>query len=172
MATTSALKQYEGLKYSDEQWDARWLAHLLRLGVLPEGYIYPQAERPVRDLLHKRSQLVSQKTSHLLSSQTLAARNTGHTWSGNRIKQLTCEEVETLIAAEHLALAITSHLVVLQCLTAQIGKLEKVIKAQVKVHPAFEPLLTVSGVGTILGLTIMLETGDIGRFPSVGDFAS
>ncbi|MFQ5937050.1 MAG: IS110 family transposase [Acidiferrobacterales bacterium] len=172
LANTSAIKQYEGLKYSDDQWDSRWLAHLLRLGVLPEGYIYPKAERPVRDLLRKRSQLVRQKTSNLLSIQTLSARNTGHTWSGNRIKQLTCEEVERLVTDEHLALAITSNLVVLQCLTAQIGKLEKVINAQVKLKPAFKALLTVSGIGNILGLTIMLETGDIGRFPSVGDYAS
>jgi len=34
------------------------LAHLLRLGVLPEGYIYPKAERAVRDVLRKRAHLV------------------------------------------------------------------------------------------------------------------
>jgi hypothetical protein len=33
------------LKYTDDHSDARWLAHLLRLAVLPEGYIYPKAER-------------------------------------------------------------------------------------------------------------------------------
>ncbi len=114
LANTSAIKPYEGLKYSDDEWDSRCLAHLLRLGVLPEGYIYPKAERPVRDLLRKRSQLVSQKMSNLLSIQTQSARNTGHTWSGNRIKQLTCEEVESRIADKHLALAITSNLVVIR----------------------------------------------------------
>jgi hypothetical protein len=35
------------------------------LGVLPEGYIYPKQERPVRDLLRKRSQLVRQRTANL-----------------------------------------------------------------------------------------------------------
>jgi transposase len=172
LANTAAIKQYEGLKYSDDQSDARWLAHMLRLGVLPTGYIYPKEERAVRDLLRKRSQLVHQKTANLLSIQTLAARNTGRSWSGNRIKQLTCEEVATLIPDEHLALAITSNLAVIHCLAAQIGQLEKVVKAQVKLKPAFTPLLTVAGIGDILGLTIMVETGDIGRFPSVGDFAS
>ena len=33
-------------------------------------------------------------------------------------------------------------------------------------------LLTLPGVGKILGLTIMLETGTISRFPGVGDYAS
>ena len=57
LANTAAIQQYNGLKYTDDDSDARWLAHLLRLGVLPEGYIYPREQRPVRDLLRKRGQL-------------------------------------------------------------------------------------------------------------------
>jgi transposase len=45
LANTAAIQQYNGLKYTDDHSDARWLAHLLRLGVLPEGYIYPKEER-------------------------------------------------------------------------------------------------------------------------------
>lgn len=33
LANTAAIQQYEGLKYTDDQSDARWLAHLLRLGI-------------------------------------------------------------------------------------------------------------------------------------------
>lgn len=54
LATPTAIQQYSGLKYTDDNSDARWLAHLLRLGVLPEGYIYPKEQRPLRDLLRKR----------------------------------------------------------------------------------------------------------------------
>ena len=43
LANTAAIQQYEGLKYTDDHSDARWLAHILRLGVLPQGYIYPKA---------------------------------------------------------------------------------------------------------------------------------
>ena len=74
LANTAAIQQYEGLKYTDDDSDARWLAHLFRLGVLPEGYIYPKEERAVRDLLRKRSQLVHHKTAHLLSTRTASAR--------------------------------------------------------------------------------------------------
>ena len=70
LANTAAIQQYEGLKYTDDDSDARWLAHLFRLGVLPEGYIYPKQERPVRDLLRKRSQLVHHKTAHLPSNSS------------------------------------------------------------------------------------------------------
>ncbi len=37
LANTLAVKQYEGLKYTNDATDARFLAHLLRLGILPEG---------------------------------------------------------------------------------------------------------------------------------------
>ena len=39
LANTAAIVPYSGLKYSDDERDARHLAHLLRLGILPEGYI-------------------------------------------------------------------------------------------------------------------------------------
>ena len=37
LANPSAIKQYEGLKYSDDQHEAFFLAKLLILGILPEG---------------------------------------------------------------------------------------------------------------------------------------
>ena len=51
-----------GLKYSDDDTDAARLGKLLRLGLLPQGYIYPKAERAVRDLLRRRLRLVQQHT--------------------------------------------------------------------------------------------------------------
>lgn len=172
LANTTAIEQYKGLKHTDDESDARWLAHLLRLGILPEGYIYPKEERAVRDLLRKRSQLVRQRTTNLLSIQNLVTRNTGSSLSGHRIKQLTVAEVEQLLPQAELALAVKSNLAVLQCLEEQIARIEEVVLAQLKLRDGFRPLLTVSGIGQILGMTIMLETGAIERFATVGDFAS
>ena len=172
LANTAAIQQYEGLKYTDDDSDARWLAHMLRLGVLPEGYIYPRQERPVRDLLRKRSQLVHQKTANLLSIQNLYSRNTGASLSANRIKQLSPEEVERIFTAGDVALAVKANLSVMRCLETEISTVERVVKERVKLKPAFRYLLTVSGIGPILALTIMLETGDIRRFATVGNFAS
>src|SRR3954447_26552469 len=67
LAHPAAIAQYEGLKYSADEHDARWLAHLLRLGILREGYIYP---REVRDLMRRRMQLVQMRTTQLNSMQT------------------------------------------------------------------------------------------------------
>jgi transposase len=172
LVNTSAVQQYEGLKFTQDEHDARWLAHLLRLGILPEGYIYPVQTRGVRDLLRKRSQLVRQRTAQLLSIQNLMSRNTGEMIKGDTIKGWTLEEVDQRLPDPHLSLAVKSNLSVMQTLNRQIDELEKVIQAQVRLKPEFKPLLTVHGIGTILGLTIMLETGDIRRFDAVGNFAS
>lgn len=39
LVNTVAVKVYDGRKFSGDEHDARHLAHLLRLGILPTGYI-------------------------------------------------------------------------------------------------------------------------------------
>ncbi len=172
LANTAAIQQYHGLKYTDDDTDARWLAHLLRLGVLPTGYIYPKKERAIRDLLRKRSQLVHQKTANLLSIQNLLTRNTGQAFSGNQIKQLVPETVGELVALPEHAVALQATLAVMCHLAEQITMIERVVKARVHLRPPFRLLRTVPGIGQTLAFTIMLEAGDIRRFPTVGQFAS
>jgi len=172
LANTAAIQQYEGLKYTDDHSDARWLAHLLRLGVLPEGHIYPRAERPVRDLLRKRSQLVRQRTMNLLSIQNLMTRNTGSSLSANRVKGLDVPQVDELLTNPDLALAVKANLSVMGSANEQVEVLERTVTQRIKRRPQFSFLKTVPGIGEILALTIMLETGDIKRFCSVGNFAS
>ena len=172
LANTAAIQQYGGLKYTDDRSDARWLAHLLRLGLLPEGYIYPKEERAVRDLLRKRGQLVRQKVTQILSIENLFSRNKGSRLSADRIRTVSEAEVDQLLPQADLALAVKSTLSVYRCLVEEISRLEKVVRERMKLRPSFQQLLTVDGIGPILGLTIMLETGDIGRFARVGQFAS
>jgi len=172
LANTAAIQQYEGLKYTDDHSDARWLAHLLRLGVLPEGYIYPRAQRPVRDLLRKRSQLVRQRTTNLLSIQNLLTRNTGSSLSARRVKGLDVQQVDELLPNPDLALAVKANLSVMCSADEQVQILEQTVTQRVKLRSQFSFLKTVPGIGEILALTIMLETGDIRRFASVGNFAS
>src|SRR5262249_38313198 len=127
LANPAAMQQYSGLKYTDDHSDARWLAHVLRLGLLPEGYIYPKAARAVRDVLHKRAHLVRQQTANVLSLQNILVRNTGVRLSAKRIYELTLEEVNRLLPEPDQVLAVTSSLAVLHCLGQQIKTLEKLV---------------------------------------------
>jgi len=172
LANPAAMQQYSGLKYTDDHSDARWLAHVLRLGVLPQGYIYPKPERAVRDVLRKRAHLVRQHTANVRSVQNILGRNTGSRFGVKQMHELTKQDLEGVLPEAAQVLAVTSTLALLDCLSQQIKTLEQAVTKRLKHTPAYQQLLSVDGIGTIVAQTIVLETGDIGRFPTVGDYAS
>jgi len=88
LANPSKIKQYEGMKHTDDKWDSFWLAHMLRLNILAEGYIYPKEERPVRDILRRRLLFVRHRTAHILSLQIAITRNLSYKMSSRDIKKL------------------------------------------------------------------------------------
>jgi len=172
LANTCAVQQYTGLKYTDDRHDARWLAHLLALGILPEGYIYPAHERPLRDLLRRRGFLVKKRTSMLLSLQGAFACHTSHRVNSDTVKKWTAVEIEELLDNATVARGLTCLLEPIKAMDTQIKMLEKEVLAQAKLRDEFALLRTVWGIGPILALTVMLEVGDIKRFEKVGNFAS
>jgi transposase len=172
LANPAAMKQYQGLKYADDVSDADWIAEMLRLGILPEGYIYPKEDRAVRDLLRRRSRLVRQRTANIVSVLGIMSNNTGRRPKTNEVKAWTDADIDELFANEHLALATRANVEVIRCLTKQIETFEKAVLSRARLRSEYEVLLTINGVGEILALTIMYETGDIGRFSSVGNYAS
>ena len=172
LVNTAAVKQYDGLKHSGDFQDARHLAHLLRLGILPTGYIYPREQRAVRDLLRKRSQLVRQRSAQILSMQNLVARNLGTHASGNDIKRWDNDDIDAMPLLDEQHLALKANLAVMDCMDEQVKALERSILAKAKLRADYQALTTVSGIGKTLALTIALETGDISRFDSAGNFAS
>lgn len=172
LVNTAAVQTYSGLKYTDDNHDARWLAHLLRLNILPTGYIYPKVDRAIRDLLRKRTQMVRIQTTNLLSIQNLIARNTGGSIKAHLVKRMTAEEFALQLPNDDHALALSCNLSVLQQCHEQVKILECAILKRIRLRPEFQSLLTIPGIGKILALTIMLETGDIHRFNKAGNFAS
>lgn len=173
LANPSAIKQYEGLKYVDDKREAFWLARLLYLGILPEGYIYPIEHRPIRDLLRKRGFLVKHRTAHILSFQGYHQRCCGgEKLSGRRIKALDNSELKEYFDNKHSFMAARASLSTIRFLDRQIEIIEKEVLSKARLADPFKLLLTVPGVGKILGLTIMLEVGDINRFKEVGNFVS
>jgi transposase len=172
LANTAAIQQYSGLKHGDDDSDANWLANMLRLDILPEGYIYPKEERMIRDLLRKRFQLVQQKTINLLSMQGLYARHLNMKLNSDQVKKLTERQLTIDFSDLNVRLTVSANLVMLLCLTKQIQQIERVLKQQLKLKEEFVKLTSIDGVGLILALTIMLETGDISRFNTVGQYAS
>jgi len=172
LANPGAMKRYEGLKYSDDRHDAHWLAEMLRLGVLPTGYIYPKATRPVRDLLRHRLRLVRNRTARLVTVSGVIARETGRRLVGNELKRLTIPELAALGLSRETTLVLSSSLEIVGLLDEKVLEVEKAVLRRVKDRPELTLLRTVGGIGPILAWTILLETGGIERFRSVGRYVS
>lgn len=172
LANPNAIQQYNGLKRTNDKSDARWLADMNRLGILRQGYIYPSEERGTRDLLRKRSQFVQQRTTHILSLETIVERQTSIRLNSQQVKTLSAEALSQYLKDEDVFLAAHSNLLMIKSLDQQIGEIEKRVLKKVKLKPAYQRLSEMDGIGKILALTIMLETGEISRFATAGNYAS
>jgi len=167
LANPAAMRQYSGLKHADDRSDAAWLAEMLRLGVLPEGYIYPREQRGLRDLMRRRTRLVQQRTALLLTLQNLVQRNTGQRRKGADLRAW-----DEDLPDRNVTLALSATQRVAMCLDQEIHGLELEVRRQLRPDPLYDLLQTVPGAGPILVPTIRLETGDIARFPSAGHYVS
>ena len=176
LANTTAIKQYSGLKYTDDKADAAWLAKLLRLGILEEGYIYPKEQRGLRELLRRRLLLVQQRTACALGIQSMLARYENIKFTASKLKDCqNKEEQEKLLkhlTDKHVQTAVRLELNVLNCVIRQVEELERHIFAEMKGNEGYQRLKTAPGIGPILSTTILLETGDIKRFASAGNYSS
>ena len=148
--------------------DPSFSTHLMRLGILPTGHIYPKQQRAIRDLLHRRLSLVRVASAQLISVQSQVWRSTGI-----RIKSETLRrpDFKLPLMDDYTLQSAQSGLAVYYATQEEIDALEQSAYEAVKQTKAYEVLQT-RDIGKILGLTIMLETGDIHRFGNAGKFAS
>lgn len=173
LANTTAIKQYAGLKYTDDKSDGIWLARLLRLGLLETGHIYPKEKRGIRELLRRRMVLVRQQTMCVLGIQGIITRYENVQLSGDKIKrEKDDEKILRHVQNQQVRLAVESHLKVLRCIMDQIENLEQRILLEIKDDAVFKLVKTLPGVGSILAMTILLETGEIKRFENAGNYSS
>jgi transposase len=172
LANPTKIKTSCGLKHSDDTSDAFLLAELTRLGILPTGYIYDPKLRPVRDLLRRRMSLVQHRTALLLSFKSLYLRTTGKKLSSSEFRELDVQGIQKLYpdqANQVVALALSGHI---EQFNETIDTFEKVVLKTARSMPYYQNLLTLPGVGMILGMTITMEVGQIQRFSSPEKFAS
>jgi transposase len=172
LANTDKAQQYKGLKYTDDRHDARWLALMLLLGILPTGYIYPKAERPLRDLCRRRSFLVEKRTSMVTAARGIYGSWTGAQIGRNEMRKWDEEDLEVLLPDPDIRLGVSCLLKPAEAISEQIAAIEAEVLRSAKLREEFRKLETVWGIGKVLALTIMYEVGDISRFSDVGHFAS
>lgn len=99
-------------------------------------------------------------------------RHLAMTINGNEIKKLKPADIEQLIKDPFLAFSANNSISTISFLDAKAKQIERKILSVAKLEKQFEVITSMPAIGNILGLTIMLEVDDIGRFPAPGNYAS
>lgn len=174
LANPALMTNYAGIKHTDDEYDAFWMAHMLRLGILPEGYIHSREHRIIRDLLRDRKKLVQQRTACVLTLKNKVILYTGVDLYPDGIKKgRSRRKINRLFEeSELLQLSAESYFDTIEVLNKKIKKIEKQIEKNLELKDSYERLLSVPGIGKILASTIMLETGNIDRFKSPKNYSS
>jgi transposase len=168
------MKAIHGAKSKNDRIDSEKIARLAQAGLLPRAYAYPKALRGVRDLLRRRMIFVRRRAALLAHLKSLNAQaNLPALGRAARSKRTRLgladrfEDVDVKLSAE-------TDLEVIAYYDKTIFDLEKYVgeKARRAKRKEVSLLMTSPGVGRTLSLTIVLEIGDIGRFPTRQKFAS
>lgn len=168
------MKAIHGGKAKNDKIDAHKIAVLLRGGMLPQAYVYPQAMRATRDLLRRRNHLMRKRADLLAHIQNTASQynlpplGTRVDRKGERARIPAHFPDPVVRRSIELDLSLIAHYDQL------LNKLEQELALMAKDHDAFayHLLRSVPGVGRILTLVLLYEIENIQRFPRVQEFLS
>jgi transposase len=168
-----ATKAIAAARLKNDKVDAQRLALLLRGDLLPTVWIPPAALREARELVRHRITLVwlrSTVRNRLLSM--LARRNLQPTRVKSWLTQTGQRELRALALAPSPATIRDDYLTLLPLLDAQIRRLDAELVQRWGGDPRVQRLTTIPGIGPFIAIVLVLELGDIARFPSAKHVAS
>jgi transposase len=169
------MRAIHGAKAKNDRIDSYKIARLLKGGAFPIAYAYPKGMRETRDLLRRRMYLVHKRAELLTHVQIVNSQYNlpplGKRLSNvNRAELKIPERFDDPSVRKNVAvdLALADHL------DGVISDLEAYLTRTAKVDDleTYQRLRTVRGIGKILGLVLLYEMHDVGRFATVGQFLS
>jgi len=166
-------KAMAAARRKNDRVDAERLALLLRGELLPTVWIPPAELREARELIRHRVQLVwlrGEVRNRLLAR--LARRNlqptSGKSWLTVRGQR----ELQALPLASIPATIRDDCHTRRPLLDKQIRRLDEDLRQRWGHDPRVQRLLTIPGVGPFIAITLVMELGDVARFPSAQHGAS
>jgi transposase len=144
-------------KVKTDRVDARTLAQLLRVNLVPEAHMIDPARREWRDLLRARLELVVRQ---------MRCRHT----LGGLLEKYNVPTPERLPPLVRLQATLQTEQQVL--LTQHLAQVEAELRRELLPTPPVQRLAWVPGIGHLVAYTIVLEVDDIRRFPTVRHFHS
>ena len=126
----------------------------------------------MRDLMRRRLRFVNQRTSHILSVQSMLSRHLAIQMNSNDIKKLKPADVDKLFKDPYAALAAQNSISTISFMDTKVRLIENTLLKTAKLEKQYEVITSIPGVGKVLGLTVMLEVNDFSRFALAGNYSS
>jgi transposase len=168
------MKAIHGGKAKNDKLDAQKIAVLLRGGMLPQAYVYPEEMRATRDLLRRRLHLTRKRAELLTHVQqtnwqyNLPELGQKIAYKANR------HGVAARFPDPAVQKSVEVDLALIDFYDQLLRDVELTIVQTAKQQDAqtLYRLQSVPGIGKILSLVLLYEIHDITRFPRVQDFVS
>jgi transposase len=166
-------KAIAAARLKNDRVDAHRLALLLRGDLLPTVWIPPASLREARELVRHRISLVWLRTQVKNRLQAmLARRNLQPTQAKRWMTVRGHRELQALPLAPIPATIREDCLALLRVLDAQIRRLDLDLQPRWGDDPRVQRLLTIPGIGPFIAIVLVLELGDVQRFPTAKHLAS
>ena len=168
------MQAIHGGKTKNDRIDSHKIALLVQSGMFPLAYVYPREQRPLRDLLRRRLAFTRTRADLLRHLQLINTQNNFSAIgmiSKSRAKRT---ELSSRFTHEAVQRMVAADMALVDDYERIIKDLEQYIITHVRLHNTkeFALLQSIRGIGDIIALTILFESGDIRRFASVGQYAS
>src|SRR4051795_9423938 len=162
IADARKAKAVGSLAAKTDKLDARVLAELARRDLVPQVHMPTFADRELKERLGRRMHLVRLRTAAMNRAHGVLSQF-GVTLAFKRLRE---PDAEQLLAdrgiPEVWRRSVAEAVAVVDVLDQRLIPLERELRAD----PRVRLLVTIPGVGDLLGLTIASEIGDISRFAS------
>jgi len=168
------MKAIHGGKAKNDRLDAAKIAGLLRGGMFPMAYVYPRDMRETRDLLRRRTYFVRQRAQLIAHIQNTNSQYNLPPFDRKLSRHPDYSELAERFPHASTKLSIGADATLINHYHQTLAELETHLVRHAKVHdPATYHLLqSLPGIGKVLGLILLYEIHDIGRFPEDGNFLS
>lgn len=168
------MKAIHGSKTKNDKIDSKKIAMLLRGGLIPMAYVYPQRMRSTRDLLRRRMYFMHKRSELLAHIQNTRSQYLVEAFDGPVAHKRHRHNIVEKFHEQAVAKTIEADLKLLNHYDSVINDVENYLQRRVKEHDynTFYLLRSIYGVGKILALVMLYEIHDIRRFERVQHFTS
>lgn len=151
-------------KVKTDKIDARVLANLLRCGYLPEVWTPDPATQRRRELTHRRSMLVAERTRCKNRIRAVLAHELLPRYEGDLFSPPGRRQLAQYVLSDLGSELVTSDLRLLESTEQELAELDKTLVTEAYGDPRARLLMTLPGVDYDTALALLAAFGDISRF--------